>query len=60
MRKYINVGLSSFSVIDCIFGVLLRDTLLSLVEAFACLVCPPLLELAVLIVQATRRVECVL
>jgi hypothetical protein len=54
------VSLSAFSVIDRVFGVLLRDTLLPLVEAFARLFGPPLLELAVLVVQATRRVEGVL
>ena len=60
MPTYINVCFSSFSVIDRVFGVLLRDTLLPLVEAFACLVGPPLLKLAVLVVHPTRRVEGVL
>jgi len=60
MRTYINVSLSSFSVIDRIFGVLFRDTLLPLVEAFARLFGPPLLEFPILVVQATRRVEGVL
>jgi len=57
---YINVRFSSFSVIDRVFGVLLRDALLPLVEAFAGLFGPPFLELAVLIVHPTRRVEGVL
>jgi len=54
------MSLSPFSVIDRVLGVLLRDTLLSLVEAFARFFGPPLLELAVLVVQAARRVEGVL
>ena len=54
------MSLSAFSVIDRIFGVLLRDTLLPLVEAFARLFGPPLLEFAVLVIQAARRVEGVL
>jgi len=60
MPTYINVCFSSFSVIDRVFGVLLRDALLPLVEAFACLFAPPLLKLAVLIVHPTRRVESML
>ena len=60
MPTYINVRLSSFSIIDRVFGILLRDALLPLVEAFARLLGPPLLELAVLIVHATRRVKGVL
>ena len=60
MRTYVNMSLSSFSVIDRVSGVLLRDALLPLLETFARLFGPPLLEPAVLVVQAARRVEGVL
>jgi hypothetical protein len=60
MRTYVHVGLSAFPVINRVFGVLLRDTLLSLVEAFTRLFGPPLFEFAVLVVQASRRVESML
>jgi len=60
MQTYINVGRSALPIIDRVFGVLPRDALLPLVETFACLVGPPLLELAILVVQTARRVEGVL
>lgn len=60
MRTYVHIGLSAFAVIDRVFGVLLRDALLSFVEAFARLFSPPFLEFAILVVQASRRVESML
>jgi len=57
MRTYINASLSAFPVIDRVLGVLFGDTLLPLIEAFARLIGPPLLEFSVLVVQAARRVE---
>ena len=60
MPTYINVCFSSFSVINRVFGVLLRDALLPLVETFTCLFSPPLLKLAVLIVHPTRGIKGVL
>lgn len=59
-QTYINVSLSTFTVIDRVFGELLRDTLLLFVERFARLFGPPLLKFAILVVQATGRVESVL
>ena len=59
-RAYVNVGLSAFAIVDRIFGVLLRDALLPLVEPFTRLFGPPFFELAILVVQATGRIESVL
>lgn len=54
------MSLTTFAVINRVFGVLLRDALLPLVETFTRLFGPPFLELAILVVQATGRVEIVL
>ena len=60
VRTYVNTSLSAFTVVNRVFGVLLRDALLPLVETFARFISPPFLEFAVLVVQATGRVESVL
>lgn len=57
MRTYIKVNLSAFPVIDRVLGVLLRDTLLYLIKAFARLFGPPLLEFSIFVVQPAERVE---
>ena len=54
------MNLSALSIIDRVLGVLLHDARLHLVEPGTRRVGPPLLELAVLVVEPARGVECVL
>jgi len=53
----VNMHFSALAIIHGIIGILLGDAILPLLERLARGVCPPLLELAVLVVQSSVRVK---